>query len=200
MNNQFDVKKVPKFLYLLLGTIVAVVLFAIFVGRPLINDSPAMKTAHKTALEDIRKYDDAIKRQDAIEAEITKNQNEFKIKEKDLFIDAKTSSSDIESYCRKNNIDLASFNLAEPTIDPKSRVSTGGYPVKIVRIGLSYTDTYDKTMSFLKYLEEGSKGCYYVTSCNIAAKDQDKANSDLFNTSLSIELYYYDRTEPAAAQ
>ncbi len=198
MNNQFDAKRIPKFIYLLLGTIIALVVFMIFVGSPLINNAAKMQQTHKDVLKEIRDYDNAIAMKDSIEAEIKKNQDEFDIKEKELFVDLDTSSRDVESYCRENNIELTSYTLAEPQEDDKCRVSTGGYPVYTVSISLSYEDTYAKTISFLKYLEEGSKGCYYITSCDLSQDDKTK-NSEVFKTDMSIELYYYDRTDAQVA-
>lgn len=198
MNNQFDAKKIPPFIYLLLGTIIALVVFSIFVGRPLLAEAGNMQQTHKNVLKEIREYDKAMKMKDDIESEIKKNQAEFQQKEKELFVDLDTSSRDIERYCRENNIELTNYTLAAPQPDPKSRVSTGGYPVNTVAITVSYQDSYAKTISFLKYLEEGSKGCYYVKSCSLSQSEK-LASSDVFETKMSIELYYYDKTEAIVA-
>lgn len=193
MNNQFDAKKIPKFLYLLLGTIIVLVLFIIFVGTPLIQKAPGMRSEHQEHLQTIREYDNALQLQSTIEDEIKKNQDEFKIKEKELFVDLDTSSREIEQYCRDKGINLKNYNLSEPKQDSLNRVSTGGYPVYTVDISLSYTDTYDKTLSLLKYLENGSNGCYYVRSCSLTQNENVKNLND-FETSLSLQLYYYDRS------
>lgn len=192
MNNQFDAKKIPKFLYLLLGTIIVLVLFIILVATPLIKKGPTMQENHQTHLQTIREYDNALKLESSIEAEIKKNQEEFKTKEKELFVDLDTSSKEIEEYCRNKGIDLINYNLSEPKEDSLNRVSTGGYPVYSVNISLSYKDTYEKTLNLLKYLENASNGCYYVKSCSLTQSEGSK--SDEFDTSLTLELYYYDRT------
>lgn len=192
MNNQFDAKKIPKFLYLLLGTIIVLVLFIVLVATPLIKKGPTMQENHQTHLQTIREYDNALKLESSIEAEIKKNQEEFKAKEKELFVDLDTSSKEIEEYCRNKGIDLINYNLSEPKEDSLNRVSTGGYPVYSVNISLSYKDTYEKTLNLLKYLENGSNGCYYVKSCSLTQGEGSK--SDEFDTSLALELYYYDRT------
>lgn len=196
MNNQFDAKRIPKFIYLLLGTIIAIVVFMIFVGYPLMRDAGNMQQAHTQVLKEIRDYDQAIKMRDSIEAEIKKNQAEFEQKEKELFIDRKESSKDIERYCRENNIILQNYSLGGAGDDEKCRVSTGGYPVKKVPITVTYKDTYAKTINFLKYLEEGSKGCYYVESCGM---EQVGDSGEMFNVSMAITLYYYDMSEAIVA-
>ena len=199
MNNQFDAKKIPKFLYLLLGTVVALILFMIFVGRPLSQNAAQMQEDHRIAQDTIRDYDNALSMEKTIEDEIKKNQDEFALKEKELFVDLDTCSKEIEDYCSKQDIILTNYSIAEPTQDQLNRVSTGGYPVYTVNIDLSYVDTYEKTMSLLKYLETASNGCYYIKSCTLTQGEGAK-NTDEFNTSMSITLYYYNRTvdiEPA---
>lgn len=199
MNNQFDAKKIPKFLYLLLGTIIAIVLFMIFVGSPLIQNAGSMQKEHQDTQNLIRDYDNALAQEKTIEDEIKKNQDEFKLKEEELFVDVDTCSKEIEAYCREQDIKLINYSISEPVQDQLSRVSTGGFPVYTVNINISYADTYEKTMSFLKYLENGSNGCYYIKTCNMA-QSEDNKNADTFDTSLAIQLYYYNRTiatEPA---
>ena len=193
MNNQFDVKKIPKFFYLLIGTILALVLFIILVATPLIQDGPSMQAAHTKHLQTVRDYENALKLQASIEDEIEKNKKEYEKQKKELFVDLDTSSREIEQYCRNKDIDLNSYNLSKPQTDPQNRVSTGGYPVKTVEISLSYTDTYEKTLNLLKYFETGSNGCYYVKSCSLLEEGEGK--KDKFNTSVAMTLYYYDLTD-----
>ncbi len=198
MNNQFDAKKIPKFIYLLIGTIIALALFSIFVARPLIRDHSKMTSAHQTHLKKVKDYDNALQQEKLIRAEIEKNQKECKNKEKELFVDLDTSSREIEAYCREKKIDLSSYNLSEPRLDSQNRLSTGGYPVETVDISLTYTDTYEKTLNLLKYFETGSNGCYYIKSCSLSQTGDDK--SEQFATSISMQLYYYNRTEPLATE
>lgn len=193
MNNQFDVKKIPKFIWLLLGTIIAIILFVIFVGTPLLNNASSMQKEHQNTQSLLRDYDNALSLEKSIEDEIKRNQDEFKLKEEELFVNLDTCSKEIEKYCRDNNIDLTTYTIAEPSVDQYNRVSTGGFPVYTVNINLSYTDTYDKTMSLLKYLENGSNGCYYIKSCNMSVASNGKSANN-FQTSLSLQLYYYNRT------
>lgn len=193
MNNQFDAKKIPKFVYLLFGTFAALIIFVIFVATPLIKNGASMQQAHREHLQKVREYDNALQLQSSIEDEIKKNQSEFKIKEKELFVDLDTSSREVEQYCREKDIELKSYNLSEPKEDSLNRVSTGGYPVETVDISLSYTDTYEKTLNLLKYFETGSNGCYYIKSCSLSQDGEGK--SEKFDTSISMRLYYYNRTE-----
>ena len=104
MNNQFDAKKIPKFLYLLFGTIVALVVFSIFVLTPLIQNSGAMKQKHITTQQLIRDYDSALETQEQIEAEIKKNQNDCKTKEEEIFVNLDKSLLFSTSFSETTNL------------------------------------------------------------------------------------------------
>lgn len=194
MNNQFDAKKIPKFIWLLIGTMLAIIVFTIFVLTPLIQNAGSMQEDHRDAQQKIREYDNALNMKESIEAEIKKNQDEFKTKEKEIFVNLDRSSKLVESYCSNNNIKLKTYSIADPQEDQMGRVSTGGYPVYTVNISISYTDTYEKTLSLLKYLENPENGCFYIKSCNLAAVEDNLKGKDTFETTINLELYYYDRT------
>lgn len=191
--NNFDFKKVPKFIYVLVVTILVAIIFWIIVGQSLIKNAPDMIQEHQDTLALITKYDNALAQEDAIEAEIKKNNQEFERKQKELFIDLDTSSKEIEQYCQDKNISLKSYTISEPVADTLNRVSSAGYPVCTVTINLSYEGNYDTTLELLKYIEKTSKGCYYVKTCSLS-KASEKSK-DSFETSLSLMLYYYDTTQ-----
>lgn len=190
-----ELKKIPKFLYVLVVAIIVAIVFCLTIGTSLINNAPKMISEHEENVKKIAEYDSAISKQDSIEAEIKKNQQEFETKQKELFVDLDTSSKEIEKYCSDRGITLKSYNITEPTDDTLNRRSSVGYPVKTVNITLSYNGTYDTALSMLKYFEKTSKGCYYVKSC--ALSNSAKA-ADEYEISLNLTLYYYDTTEAAA--
>lgn len=190
--NQLDLKKIPKFIYVLLITIVVGVLFWIFVGQSLITKAPEMIKEHEDNVTLITKYDNALAQEDAIEAEIKKNNEQFETKQKELFVDLDTCSKEIEKYCKDNDISLSNYTLSDPTVDKLNRISSAGYPVYTVDINIAYESTYDTTLDFLKYVEKTSKGCYYVKSCSLS---ELKTSKDKFDVKVSLELYYYDTTQ-----
>ena len=191
--NDINFKKVPKFIYILVITIVVAVVFWLVIGQSLVTKAPEMLKEHEDTMMKITKYDNALAQEDAIEEEIKKNNTEYDRKQKELFIDLDTSSKEIESYCQKNNISLKNYNISEPTQDTLNRISSGGYPVYTVKINVSYDGTYDTTLDFLKYIEKTSKGCYYVDNCSLAQANE-KAK-DTYDVSLALTLYYYDTTQ-----
>lgn len=194
--NQMDLKKIPKFIYVLLITIVVGVLFWIFVGQALIKNAPGMIKEHEDNVVLITKYDNALAQEKAIEAEIKKNKEEYDRKQKELFVDLETCSKEIEQYCKENDISLANYTLSEPTVDKLNRVSSDGYPVYTVDINIAYEGTYDTTLDLLKYVEKTSKGCYYVNSCSLSEIESSK---DKFDVKVSLKLYYYDTTQSIKA-
>ena len=80
--NELDLKKIPKFIYVLLITIVVGVLFWIFVGQALVKNAPKMIKEHEDNVVLITKYDNALAQENAIEAEIKKNNEEYVRKQK----------------------------------------------------------------------------------------------------------------------
>lgn len=194
--NQPDLKKIPKFIYVLLITIVVGVLFWIFVGQSLITKAPSMIKEHEDNVVLINKYDNALAQEDAIEAEIKKNNEQYEIKQKELFVDLDTCSKEIEKYCKDHNIELTNYTLSEPTVDKLNRISSAGFPVYTVDINIAYKDTYDTTLDLIKYVEKTSKGCYYVKSCSL---QEVKESKDKFDVSVSLKLYYYDTTQNVKA-
>ena len=194
--NQLDLKKIPKFIYVLLITIVVGVLFWIFVGQSLITKAPSMIKEHEDNVVLINKYDNALAQEDAIEAEIKKNNEQYEIKQKELFVDLDTCSKEIEKYCKDHNIELTNYTLSEPTVDKLNRISSAGFPVYTVDINIAYKDTYDTTLDLIKYVEKTSKGCYYVKSCSL---QEVKESKDKFDVSVSLKLYYYDTTQNVKA-
>jgi len=190
-----ELKKVPAFIYVLVITIVIAIVFWITIGTSLVSNAPTMIAEHDANVKKIAEYDDALAKQDAIEDEIKKNQQEFETKQKELFVDLNTSSKEIEKYCSDKGITLDNYSLGTPTDDELGRRSTGGYPVKSVNITLNYTGTYDTALSMLKYFEKTSKGCYYVKTCSLTPDGESKTD---FDVNMSLTLYYYDTTEAVA--
>ena len=194
--NQLDLKKIPKFIYVLLITIVVGVLFWIFVGQSLITKAPEMIKEHEDNVALITKYDNALAQEDAIEAEIKKNNEQFETKQKELFVDLDTCSKEIEKYCKDNDISLSNYTLSDLIVDKLNRISSAGYPVYTVNINLAYQSTYDTTLDLLKYVEKTSKGCYYINNCSLQEVKESKGKYDV---SISLELYYYDTTQSVKA-
>lgn len=194
--NQLDLKKIPKFIFVLIITLVVGVLFWIFVGQSLLKKAPEMIKEHEDNVVLITKYDNALAQEDAIEAEIKKNNEQFETKQKELFVDLDTCSKEIEKYCKDNDISLSNYTLSDPTVDKLNRISSAGYPVYTVDINIAYEGTYDTTLDLLKYVEKTSKGCYYVNSCGLS---ELKSSKDKFDVKVSLKLYYYDTTQNVKA-
>ncbi len=190
-----QLKKVPKFVFVLAAAIVVAVIFSFTIGMSLINNAPTMINEHNENVRKIAEYDTALSQQDKIEAEIKKNQAEYDKKQKELFVDLDTCTKEIEQYCTDRNIILKTYSLGEPQEDKLNRTSTGGYPVKSVSITLNYDGSYDTALSMLKFFEQKSKGCYFVNSCTIGSEEDSKSGAG--DVAMNITLYYFDTTATA---
>lgn len=190
-----QLKKVPKFVFVLVAAIIVAVVFSFTIGKSLIENAPTIINEHNENVKKIAEYDTALSQQDKIEAEIKKNQAEYDKKQKELFVDLDTCTKEIEQYCSDRNILLKTYNHGEPQEDKLNRTSNGGYPVKSVSITLNYSGNYETALSMLKFFEQKSKGCYYVNSCSISGGEGSK--SDDGDVSMSITLYYFDTTATA---
>lgn len=188
-----DFKKIPAFAYIFVITLVVAIVYWIFVGQSLISNAPQMMKEHEENLATFQKYDSALNQEKAIEDEIKKNNQIYETKQKELFVSLDTCSRELEKYCSQKGIKLDDYALSEPRQDSKNRTSSAGYPIYTVDISLSYTDTYDKTLDLLKYIEKTSQGCYYVQNCQLSQKENVSGNQ--FETKVSLRLYYYDTTQ-----
>ena len=192
-----DLKKLPKFAYVVAIVLFVAILYWIFIGRSLIENAPIMMKEHEDNVALINKYDNVLSQEKVIEDEIKKNTQEYEKKQKELFIDLDSCSKEIEKYCKDKNIKLKNYSISEPQVDKKGRVSSAGYPVYTVNINLSYSDTYDKTLEFIKYVEKASKGCYNVKNVTFTESKDNKNQGD---ASISMTLYYYDTTAAPKVQ
>ena len=187
-----DLSKLPKFVYIFVVTLVVAIVYWIFIGRVLVENAPTMIQEHQDNVALITKYDNALKQEKVIEAEIEKNTQEYDKRQAEMFIDLKTCSKELEQELKSRNIKLKTYSIAEPQLDTMGRVSSGGYQVYTVNIALAFNDTYDKTLDILKYVETQSKGCYNVNSVNFVPSQTDKNKGDV---TISMTLYYYDTTQ-----
>ncbi len=184
-----DLKKLPKFVYIFVITLLVAIVYWIFIGRALIENAPAMVQKHQDNVALIAKYDNALSQEQNIRNDIAKKQKEYEIKYKDMFIDLETCSKELEQELKSRGIKVTNYSIAEPVVDKMGRISSEGYKVYTVAIALSFTDTYDKTMDILKYVEVQTKGCYNVNSVNFSPSRTDKNKGDV---NIAMTLYYYD--------
>ncbi len=186
-----DLKKLPKFVYIFVVTLIVAIIYWIFIGTKLIENAPTMIQEHQNNVTLIQTYDSALKQEKIIESEIDKNTKLWEQKQKEMFIDLDTCSKELEQVLKDKGIKLKTYSIAEPQDDEMGRISSGGYKVCTVAIGLAFTDTYDKTLEILKYVEKQSKGCYNIQSVNLTPSATEKGK---FDVAISMKLYYYDTT------
>ena len=184
-----DLKKLPKFVYIFVITLLITIVYWIFIGRALIENGPTMVQEHQDNVALIAKYDNALSQEKSIRDDIAKMTKEWEAKQKDMFIDLDTCSKELEQELKSRGIKVKNYSISEPTVDRKGRISSGGYKIYTVAISLSFTDTYDKTLDILKYLEVQTKGCYNISNVSFTPSKDDKNKGDV---NISMTLYYYD--------
>ena len=81
-----DLKKLPKFVYIFVITLLVAIVYWIFIGRALIENGPTMVQEHQDNVTLIAKYDNALSQEQNIRNDIEKKQKEYEIKYKDMFI------------------------------------------------------------------------------------------------------------------
>ena len=77
--------------------------------------------------------------------------------------------------------------------DAQGRTSMGGIPLYYTDLTFSYTGTKDKTLQLIHYLEQESKGCYFIDSLSMSEIEDSKE----YATSFNVTLYYFDTTKQA---
>lgn len=195
-----NAKKVPGALVAAVVVIVAIAAFVPTVYMPYKNKKPAMDEAHKEALDTIEFYDNSIKNQASIEAEIKDLQAQWDQYQKDMFVDANSTIRDLTNAVDERDITQTAFQADSPTPDPSGTVTAEGNPLYFTKIKLTIESDREQLLSFLKFVEEDSVGCYYVQKLDskpIDVKDSDGnvTDEEKFSTSMEIYLYYFNQNE-----
>lgn len=122
--------------------------------------------------------------------EMTKQYNE---NQENLYIDAKSSVKDLQDIFADLGIDMSSLTRGECVQDAQGRTSMGGIPLYYTNLTFSYNGTKDKTLQLIHYLEQESKGCYFIDSLSMSEIEDSKE----YATSFNVTLYYFDTTKQA---
>ena len=123
---------------------------------------------------------------------MTKQYNE---NQENLYIDAKSSVKDLQDIFADLGIDMSSLTRSEGVQDSQGRTSKGGIPLYYTNLLFSYTGTKDKTLQLIHYLEQESKGCYFIDSLSMSEIEDSKE----YATSFNVTLYYFDTTKQAVS-
>lgn len=139
--------------------------------------------------------DDVLANQTSVEAKIDEMTKQYNENQENLYVDAKSSVKDLQDIFADLGIDMTSLTRGEGVQDAQGRTSMGGIPLYYTNLTFSYTGAKDKTLQLIHYLEQESKGCYFIDSLSMSEIEDSKE----YATSFNVTLYYFDTTKQAVS-
>ncbi len=188
-------QNIPKSIifFVLLLALFFVLLVVMFI--PTFTKIPVYQSNHKTAVSQVEQYESVLADQAEIEAKIEQLTKEYDEKQSELYIDSKSSVEDLQSIFTKLKINISSLTRNEGIADPQGRKSTGGIPLYTTVLNFSYNGNIETTKKLIHYLEQESKGCYFINSLNMSPIEDSKN----YVVSFSATLYYFDSTQQVSS-
>lgn len=161
---------------------------------PTITKLPKYNEDHATISAQIADCDDVLANQTSVEAKIDEMTQQYNENQEALYIDAKSSVEDLQSIFADLGIDMSSLNRGESIQDDQGRTSKGGVPLFKTNLSFSYNGSEENTLKLVHYLEQESKGCYFINSLIMSPME----DSSDYSTSFDVTLYYFDSTKQVA--
>ncbi|MEE1061109.1 MAG: hypothetical protein UH080_04705 [Ruminococcus sp.] len=183
---------VPKsfVFFVILSGLFLVLLFLLFI--PTFNKMPEHNTKHSQITSDIAEFEDVLANQKSVEAKIKELQNQYNTTQSELYIDANSSIEDLQAIFKELNITMTSLSRSAGIKDPLGRTSTSGFPIYTTNLAFTYEGTLDVTQQLIHYLEQESKGCYFINTLNITPVE---GSDTVLSTRFDVTLYYFDSTQ-----
>jgi len=199
----------PKFIWVLAGILVVCIIFLIAVQIPFSQKIEKYNNDHASAESEISKYEYYLKNADTITAEVARLESECSEKNAKLSVDPNKTIDDIRDLIAKHGMDLTTLSISEGVADPQGGVSASGDPLYVSTVTYNFIQTRQKIIETLGYFEKESKGAYIISAVDIVKEELDEiptsgedsskistpSAEELFNTTLKINLYYFDMTK-----
>lgn len=203
----------PKFIWVLAGILVVCIIFLIAVQIPFSQKIDTYNKDHASAESQISVYEDYLKRADTVKKQIEELKKEISAKNEKLSIDPNKTVDDIRDLLEKHDMDLSTLNISEGFADPEGGVSASGDPLYVTTVTYTFTASRQKLQEALTYFESESKGAYFITNISVVKREERAVEESgaesskvsvtpagtLFDTTLTISLYYFDPTKNEAA-
>lgn len=87
---------------------------------------------------------------------------------------------------------MTSLSRSAGVKDTLGRTSKSGFPLYTTNLSFTYEGDLEVTQKLIHYLEQESKGCYFINNLNINPLEGDSSG---FSTRFDITLYYFDSTQ-----
>ncbi len=212
MDNKQQVT-LPKFIWVLAGILVVCIIFLIAVQIPFSQKIETYNNDHASAESQISEYEYYRKNADTITAEVAKLEKECSEKNAKLTVDPKKTVDDIKDLIVKHGMDLNSLTISQGVPDKQGGVSASGDPLYVSTIKYNFIQTQQKIIETLSYFEKESNGAYIISAVQIEPEELDEtptsgedsskistpSSQNIFNTTLTIKLYYFDLTKNTGA-
>ena len=183
--------KIPGSIIAFLVLLIVFVIILIALVVPTITKLPKYNATISAQIADC---DDVLANQTSVEAKIDEMTQQYNENQEALYIDAKSSVEDLQSIFADLGIDMSSLNRGESIQDDQGRTSKGGVPLFKTNLSFSYNGSEENTLKLVHYLEQESKGCYFINSLIMSPME----DSSDYSTSFDVTLYYFDSTKQVA--
>ncbi len=167
-----------------------VLLFALFI--PTFSKMPEYNKKHTEITADIAEFEDVIANQKSVEAKITELQNTYSTTQSELYVDAKSSIEDLQAIFLELDIEMTSLSRDSGVKDTLGRTSKSGFPLYTTALNFTYQGDLDTTKKLIHYLEQDSKGCYFINNLNIVPLEGSDSE---YSVRFDVTLYYFDSTK-----
>lgn len=188
-------QNIPNSVLICVVLLVLFLVLANFLFFPALSRIDQYNANHDAAVAEVAKYEDTLTNQAKIDEEIKKLTEKYNEEQSLLYVDSKSSIEDLQRIFNQLKITMTSLSRGEGVQDPQGRTSTTGIPLYTTTLEFSFNEPIEKTQSLIHYLEQESKGCYFINNINMAP-DKKTANYD---TKFSVTLYYFDATKMSSS-
>lgn len=183
--------KIPVPIIVFVALLIVFVIILLSLVMPTFTNLSKYNDDHATITAKIADCDDVLANQTSVETKIDEMTKQYNENQENLYIDAKSSVKDLQDIFADLGIDMSSLTRGEGVQDSQGRTSKGGIPLYYTNLTFSYTGAKDKTLQLIHYLEQESKGCYFIDSLSMSEIEDSKE----YATSFNVTLYYFDTTK-----
>lgn len=181
----------PIIAFLVLLIVFVIILLALVV--PTFSRLTEYNTNHETISAQIADCEAVLADQQGVESKIEEMTKQYNENQETLYVDAKSSVEDLQSIFADLGIDMTTLTRGESVQDDQGRASMGGIPLYKTTLTFNYNGSKDKTLELIHYLEQDSKGCYFIDTLTMTPVE----DRNVFSTAFSVTLYYFDTTKQA---
>lgn len=183
--------KIPGSIIAFLVLLVVFVIILVALVVPTVTGISKYNDDHAAISAKIADCDSVLADQPNVEKRIEEMTKQYDENQESLYIDAKSSVEDLQAIFADLGIDMTTLNRGESIQDDQGRTSTGGIPLYKTNLSFSYIGSEENTLKLVHYLEQESKGCYFIDTLIMSPME----DSSDYSTSFNVTLYYFDSTK-----